>query len=218
MNSKTLISAHFFHQGRRMSPTTATQTATATGSKQTPPPAPRVAAKPVGFGLPCTRCKTYYAANLKVCPVCKGTDRVSPDVVTVPAAAPLNAETPDLAVLEEERERFLREFKAQMFTSQMQARPTDASRCTRDENHPGASESATVCQGCYERLQERVDVLEAALHMDVKEAAQIVYDAVWADTSDSGKTYENAAQALLGELRKRSGVTQTYGLMKPVAD
>lgn len=201
-----------------MSPTTATQTATAPGSNQTPPPAPRVAAKPVGFGLPCARCKTYYAANLKVCPVCKGTDRVSPDVVTAPAAAPLNEQTPDLAVLEEERERFLREFKAQMFTSQMQVHPAGTSQCMRDENHPGASETATVCQGCYQRLQERMDVLEAALHMDLKEAAQVVYDAVWADTGDSSKTYENAAQALLTELRKRAGVTQTYGLAKPLTD
>lgn len=206
-----------------MSPTTATQTATIQGGGQpiahaNQPPAARVASKPAGFGLPCAKCKTYYAANLKVCPVCKGTERVAPAVATIPAATPLSEETPDLAVLEAERERFLREFKAQLSTSSMQVRPTGASRCTRDENHPGASESATVCQGCYERLQERVDVLEAALHMDVKEAAQIVYDAVWADTSDSGKTYENAAQALLGELRKRSGVTQTYGLMKPAVD
>jgi hypothetical protein len=123
-----------------------------------------------------------------------------------------------LAVLEEERERFLREFKAQMSTSQMPALPTGNSRCTRQENHLSESAPAVVCQGCYERLQERIDVLEAAFHMDVKEAAQIVYDAVWADTSDSGKTYENAAHALIGEMRKRAGVTPTYGLMKPVSD
>jgi hypothetical protein len=38
-----------------------------------------------------------------------------------------------------------------------------------------------------------VDVCEAALHIDLKEAAQIVYDAVWADPSDPSKTYINAA-------------------------
>ncbi len=86
------------------------------------------------------------------------------------------------------------------------------------ENHPSAPATAAVCQSCYDHLQERVDVLEAALHIDVKEAAQIVYDAVWADSSDSSQSYQNAASALLSELRKRSGVTPTFGLMKPVPD
>ena len=48
--------------------------------------------------------------------------------------------------------------------------------------------------------------MEAALHIDLKEAAQIVYEAVWSDPSDPTKTYQNAAQALLTELRKRSGI------------
>jgi hypothetical protein len=205
-----------------VTPSAATQTASVQGTSQAVAAGQssvnRIAARPVGFGLPCAKCKTYYAANLKTCPVCKGTERVSPAVVTAPAPAPLSEETPDLAVLEAEREKFLREFKAQMFTSQLQVRPESVSHCTRDGHAPGASESATVCQACYDQLQERFDVLEAALHIDVKEAAQIVYDAVWADTSDSGKTYDNAAQALLTELRKRAGITQTYGRLKPVSD
>ena len=48
--------------------------------------------------------------------------------------------------------------------------------------------------------------METALHMEAKEAAKIVYEAVWADTSDPDKTYYNAAVALLGELRKRAGM------------
>jgi len=64
-------------------------------------------------------------------------------------------------------------------------------------------------------VQERVDVLEAALHIDLKEAAQIVYQAVWANPSDPTKTYQNAAHALLTELRKRSGVTPTFTLLEP---
>jgi len=44
--------------------------------------------------------------------------------------------------------------------------------------------------------------------MDLKEATKIVYDAVWSDPSDPSKTYQNAAQALLTELRKRSGITR----------
>jgi hypothetical protein len=61
-----------------------------------------------------------------------------------------------------------------------------------------------------------VDVLEAALHMDVKEAAQIVYDAVWADPSDPGQTYQNAASALLNELRKHAGITAVRGPFHPL--
>ena len=48
--------------------------------------------------------------------------------------------------------------------------------------------------------------MEAALHIDLKEAAQIVYEAVWSNPSDPSKTYQNAAQALLTELRERSGI------------
>ena len=44
---------------------------------------------------------------------------------------------------------------------------------------------------------------------ELKEAAQIVYDAVWSDPSDPRKTYQNAAQALLSELCERSGITDS---------
>jgi hypothetical protein len=125
---------------------------------------------------------------------------------------------PDPIALEEERERFLREFKSQVFASQLPVNGNTSMHCLHAENHPSGPEPATVCQGCYDHLQERVDVLEAALHMDLKEAAQIVYDAVWADPSDPTKTYENAAHALLAELRKRSGVAQVFGLLQPLSD
>src|SRR5271155_5078847 len=73
-----------------------------------------------GYGMPCAKCKTYYAASLSACPVCKTTERVPPTVASIPAAAKLNEQLPDPAALEEERERFLREFKAQTFASQLQ--------------------------------------------------------------------------------------------------
>jgi hypothetical protein len=122
---------------------------------------------------------------------------------------------PDPALLEQERERFLREFKAQLTTLQTTGQPAAFSRCVREEHHQGRFAAAAICHDCYEHLQERVDVLEAALQMDLKEAAQIIYDAVWADFSDSNKTYENAANALLSELRKRSGVPHTFTLLQP---
>jgi len=170
--------------------------------------------KPSGYGLPCSKCRTYYPADLKACPICKSTERVAITAVKFPSAAVISEELPDPAILEEERERFLREFKQQLATLEMSGHSA-LPRCVKEENHAGEFASASICQACYEYLEERVDVLEAALHMDLKEAAQIVYDAVWADPSDPNKTYENAANALLTELRKRSGVPQTFALLQP---
>jgi hypothetical protein len=54
--------------------------------------------------------------------------------------------------------------------------------------------------------------------VELKEAAQIIYDAVWADPSDPNKTYQNAASALLTELRKRAGMTTVLGPFQPLSD
>jgi len=173
-----------------------------------------LAAKQAGYGLPCAKCKTYYASDLAACPVCKSPQRVSAvgPLATVSPAEQL----PDPRQLEEERERFLREFNSQVIASPLPAdSPTPALHCNRPENHMNSAELATVCQECFDRLQERVDVLEASIHMDVKEASQIVYDAVWADPSDPSKTYLNAAQALLTELKRRSGIPQVFGRLQP---
>jgi hypothetical protein len=173
--------------------------------------------KVVGFGLPCANCRTYYPADLKNCPVCKSAERVAVTAVKLPATVAPSEQLPDPALLEQERERFLREFKEQLAMLEMSGHSTAYPRCTKD--HAGEFASAAICQTCYDHLQERVDVLEAALHMNLKEAAQIIYDAVWADVSDPSKTYENAASALLSELRKRSGVPQTFALLQaPMVD
>ena len=37
--------------------------------------------KPVLLGLPCARCKAYYEADLKACPICGCPERVSPMAV-----------------------------------------------------------------------------------------------------------------------------------------
>ena len=52
---------------------------------------------------------------------------------------------------------------------------------------------------------------------DPKEAAEIVYTAVWADTSDPSKTYQNAAAALLNELRNRAGLGVILGPNRSLA-
>ena len=164
----------------------------------------------VGYGLPCAHCKTYYTADLSACPVCKSPQRVSP---TEPRTQLAPAEQlPDPKQLEAERDRFLQDFNAQMQASPLPPDlATPAMHCAHIENHSSSPEPATICQGCYDRLQERVDVLEAAMHMDISEAAQVIYDAVWSDPSDPSKTYQNAAQAMLSELRRRSGVPHVFG-------
>jgi RNA polymerase subunit RPABC4/transcription elongation factor Spt4 len=174
-----------------------------------------------GYGLPCAKCKTYYSAGLTACPVCKHTERVSSAagavVTTVPSGLSETADLgPDEAALEAERERFLREFKSQVYASHMQINAAASFRCSKEENHQGAFEPAAVCQCCYNHLQERVDLMEAALHMDLKEAGQVVYDAVWSDPSDPNKTYLNAAEALLTVLRKRAGIATVLGPLQPL--
>ncbi len=179
---------------------------------QSPASAPQIGPKRVGYGLPCAKCKTYYAADLKACPVCKCPERVTAKTVSAP---PVSSGDPDAVALEEERERFLREFKAQVYASHTQINAAASFRCSKDENHHGGFEPAAVCQQCYDRTQEHADLMEAALHIDLKEAAQVIYDAVWSDPSDPSKTYLNAAHAILSELRKRAGIGTVLGPLKP---
>jgi len=169
--------------------------------------------KPSGYGLPCAKCRLYYPADLDTCPTCRSKERVSPVVSAPPPklTQPEPEPIPDSAILEQEREEFLRQFKSQLFAAHAEVVNTPAPVCTLGDHQSGEPETAEVCKHCYDRLQERLDVCEAALHLDLNEAAQIVYDAVWADPSDPSKTYSNAASALLAELRKRSGISSLLG-------
>ena len=176
--------------------------------------------KPAGYGLPCAKCHLYYPADLDICPICSNKERVSPIVPTAPPklAQSDTETTPDAEVIEQEREEFLRQFKSQLFAAHAQVANTPALLCNLVEHHAGEPEKAEVCKHCYERLQEHMDVCEGALHMDLKEASQIIYDAVWADPSDPGKTYTNAANALMTELRKRAGLSTLLGPFQPLSD
>ena len=171
-----------------------------------------------GFGLPCANCRLYYPANLDVCPACNSTERVSARVApAIPKIQTAAEPVPDNAVVEQEREAFLKQFKSQLFAAHAEVSSAPAI-CTLGEHHIEGAEAATICKPCYERLQERVDVCEAVLHIDLKEAAQIIYDAVWADPSDPSKTYTNAASALITELRKLSGVSSLLGPFQPLGN
>ena len=190
-------------------------------------PAPRRS----GYGLPCAKCNMYYEADLPTCPICKSPQRVSPtsaSVVVAPILQPsasANASArflsdsdeaaPAPEVLEEERERFLKELKNQIYQAhtQIHAGPagTLTGRCLRESGHPETQGPAEICRACFDQSQESADRMEAALHMDLKEATKIIYEAVWADTSDPQKTYINAAQAIMGELRSRAGISAVPG-------
>ena len=173
--------------------------------------------KAVGYGLPCANCRAYYPADIAICPVCKSRERVSPRAVPALPVAPLAAKAESGAPLEDERERFLRELKSQAFASHTQINAAATFRCVLEQNHTADFEPAAVCHSCFGDLRQQADRLEATLHMDVKEAAQIVYAAVWADTSDPSKTYINAAAALLSELRRRAGIGLLLGSNQPLA-
>jgi len=170
------------------------------------------------YGLPCSKCRLYYPANLDICPTCSHNERVSPNVIpAIPKSQAAAEPVPDAAVVDKEREAFLKEFKSQLFAAHAEVANSPVV-CTLGEHHVQGAEPASICKTCHDRLQERVDICEAALHMDVKDAAQIVYDAVWADPSDPSKTYTNAANALLTELRKRAGVSSMIGPFQPLGN
>jgi hypothetical protein len=174
--------------------------------------------KTSGYGLPCAKCRLYYPADLDCCPTCRSTERVSPITTKKPPRVAQSAAeaTPDNTVIEQEREEFLKQFKSQLLEAHAEVVNAPGAICSVGEHLAEEPAHAEVCKTCYERLQERLDVCEAALHLDLKEAAQIVYDAVWADASDPNKTYQNAANALLTELRKRAGMNSLLGPFHPL--
>jgi hypothetical protein len=173
--------------------------------------------KPAGYGLPCAECRLYYPADLDLCPNCNSRERVPAIVApTLPKIQASAEPMPDREALELEREEFLRQFKSQLVAAQAELANSPVP-CSLGEHPSGEDEAAAICKPCYDRLQQRVDVCEAALHIDLKEAAQIVYDAVWADPSDPNKTYTNAANALLTELRKRAGIASLLSPFHPLA-
>jgi hypothetical protein len=131
-----------------------------------------------------------------------------------PAAPPVASSAP----IDDDRERFLKELKSQAFASHTQINAAATFRCVLQHQHSGATEPAAVCHNCYSEVRQQADRMEAALRMDEKEAAKIVYEAVWADTSDPNTTYLNAAKAVLSELRQRAGLGLMLGANQSLAN
>ncbi|MGA7558205.1 MAG: hypothetical protein WBW12_04755 [Terriglobales bacterium] len=174
-------------------------------------------AKSVGYGLPCSRCHAYYPSDMDVCPICKSPERVSPTAPVTPPVSAAASQPAAGAGIDSERERLLKELKSQAFASHTQINAAATFRCVLEHQHTGSTEPAAVCHSCYGEARQQADRMEAALHMDAKDAAKIVYEAVWADTSDPNTTYLNAATALLSELHKRAGIGLLLGANQPLA-
>ncbi|MGA8538790.1 MAG: hypothetical protein WB566_04785, partial [Terriglobales bacterium] len=173
--------------------------------------------QPVGYGLPCARCHAYYPADMHACPICKSLERVSPTPPAVHPAATAATQSATGKQLDEERERLLKELKSQAFATHTQINTAAAFQCVLKHQHSGANEPAAVCHGCYSDARQKADLMEAALHIDPRDAAKIVYEAVWSDTSDPNATYLNAAMALLSELHRRAGIGLLLGGHQPLA-
>lgn len=173
--------------------------------------------KSIGYGLPCSRCHAYYPADMHVCPICKSPDRVSPTEPVAHSMISAAAKPVTGAPLDDDRARLLKELKSQAFASHTQINTAATFSCVLEHQHSGATEPAAVCHSCYSEARQQADRMEAALHIDAKEAAKIVYEAVWADTSDPNSTYLNAAKSLLSEMQKRAGIGLLLGANQPLA-
>ncbi len=193
------------------------------------------------YGLPCAGCKAYYASNLPSCPICKCAERVPARWAEVKSAkmlekssrgvlqrsfinlgpTPACSQRRQLAVHgDKDAKRFLLESKLLLCADTDEINAGASLSCNLDENHNTQRESASVSLSCYDQLRERLAHTEAALAhaeaallMDLREAAQVIYEAVWADPSprEPSRTYENAAQALLNELRHRARMVRLLG-------
>jgi hypothetical protein len=212
-----------------------TQAPHRTEPRRSEQPSAEKAVRRAGYGLPCANCKTYYTADLTACPYCGCQERIASSTAPVPATE-LKHELENLraeiaqalggqpqpaaqepAATPEDRERLLKEYKSQLYASHTQINPAAAFRCTLERNHRQGPEPASICKTCYNQAAERMEQLEAALCMDVREAAQLIYEAVWSDPapSDPSRTYQNAAEAVLGELRRRAGMSMMFGAVPP---
>jgi len=178
--------------------------------------------KRVGYGLPCARCKAYYAADLSTCPYCQCAERVAPTEQEImrPSSA-LKEEIADPAELRHaeilpgsDEDEPLFADSARSDIGEIYTAPIV--RCVIGQ-HADEAEPAAVCRSCYSELHERLERIEAALSIETREAAQIIYEAVWADPSptDPTRTYQNAAQAILNEIRQRAGLALFMSTMKP---
>ncbi len=193
------------------------------------------------YGLPCANCKAYYASDLPACPICHCAERVSAEeaeaqsarmlktlsggmlqpalrsFINLDSTHPCGESSQPAVCRDEDRKRLRLQSKLLLFANPDESSAGTSSPCILDKNHNTHYECASVCLSCYDQLREKLTLTEAALHMDVREAAQVIYEAVWADPApmEPSRTYQNAAQALLNELRYRAGIAASRSNLTP---
>src|SRR2546422_4086564 len=186
--------------------------------------------RPARFGLPCANCKAYYSSDLPACPICKCAERVPASGAKAKSAkilkkasrgvlqhalrsfinldpTPACRQRRQLAVHgDQDEKRFQSESTLLLCANTDEINAGASSPGLLDKNHKTQRESASVCLSSYDQLREQLARTEAALLIDLREAAQVIYEAVWADPSpmEASRTYQNAAQALLNQLRHRA--------------
>src|SRR5712692_4461273 len=84
----------------------------------------------VGYGLPCSKCGTYYMADQSVCPICKCGERISPTTLPAPAGLQNAQRLPEADEPAGEREPCPKEFKSQLFPTLLQIDTAASSRCS----------------------------------------------------------------------------------------
>ena len=112
--------------------------------------------KSSGFGLPCSNCRLYYPANLDTCPACNSKERVSPVVIrAIPIRQPATDPAADAAMVEQQREAFLKEFKSS-FSRRIRKSPThrrfapwERIRANKPRRPPFASPVTTNCRSAW---------------------------------------------------------------------
>jgi hypothetical protein len=76
-----------------------------------------------GYGLPCAKCRRYFPADLDVCPICKGRERVPPNVA--PLRRHLKAEAPAEPISNVASPELQREKLPNKITSPVAAAPAE---------------------------------------------------------------------------------------------
>ncbi len=180
----------------------------------------------IGYGLPCVKCKTYYAADLSMCPVCKSEERVSP-VVEFRQLAPWGSGNRAARARRCRARGRTRAFLARVQVSGLRFPWLALDPSEIDSNEVWAAAWQAIIRADSKPPPYARPVMRACRSgwtcwrrpctWTLIEATLVVYEAVWADPSDPSKTYQNAARAVLGELHKRAGISAVLGPHQPRA-
>ena len=181
-----------------------------------PQPLEQLEKKAAGYGLPCSHCHAYYPADMRACPICKSTERVSPTARVIHSTVPAAAQPAPKPAIDDERERFLKELKSQAFASHTQINTAATFRCVLEHQHTGATSQPPFAIAATAKPVSR-PTASRPLCRGCQGSGEIVYDVVSADTSDPDVASLNADKRPALRVRKRAGIGLLLGANKPLA-